>query len=202
MSYCTAADVRLVLGLDSTSEDTLLTTEYIPAAQAIIDAYCGGRPPRVRTFEASGDTTRKFHALSHVIGTVLHLQSELAQAPTTVTHNNGATTVIQTTNYILLNASDEQQAPYNKLQLIDGTTWTYNTALTPVNAISITGRFAYSVTVPNDIKLACIELVADRYRQKDTVQNMGLVTGGDGATMLPDAMPKRVLSLLDPYVWG
>ncbi len=199
MAYCTAADVRLVLGLDSTNDDTLLT-EYITDAKAVIDAYCGGKPPRIRTFEASGDTTRKYHALSHVIGTVLYLQTDIAQNPTTVTHNNGSTTVTQTTNYILLNATDEQVAPYNKIQLIDGTEWTYTS--TPVNAISVLGRFAYSVTVPADIKLACIELAADRYRQKDTVQNMGLVTSSDGAVILPDAMPKRVLALLDRYVWG
>ncbi len=199
MAYVTLAEIKYFIGKNlqgNTDEDTLLTS-LIAQAQAVIDSYCGGKPPRTRTFEASGDTTRKYNAIGDVIGKTLYLHADLAQTPTTVS-NNGSTYSVDT-HYVLLCDIAPHTPPYSRIQLISAD-WSYTT--TPINAITVTGRFAYSITPPNDIKLACLELVNVTYKQRDTVAGVfTAMTAENGAVMFPDGAAKRVLDRLEPYVW-
>jgi hypothetical protein len=205
--YATLAQIKAAITDKSeagagfpTSGDTNLTRLENAAARTI-DLYVSSILGRPRTFVAASDTTRTFHALSDVIGTILYTASDLAQTPSTVTHNNTATTVVVSTNYILRSKHAPHVAPYTALQLIDGTSWTYNTALTPVNAISITGRFAYSVTPPDDIVQATIQLTTSAWRQRHTTANVQSVTVSmDGTLIFPDGLPKQVVDLLQPYL--
>jgi hypothetical protein len=200
--YATLAQVKAALSDNSVSSnpypdkgDTNLS-RIITAASKSIDSKVS--LTRKRTFAASADTTLKFHALGDVIGTVLFTANDIAQTPTTVTHNNGATTVVVDTNYMLLSKDTPNAAPYTKLQLIDGTSWTYTG--NPVNAISITARFAYSVTPPDDIVNATIQLIIAWYRQRNTVANIqSAMVSTDGTLVFPDGFPKSVADMLEPY---
>lgn len=195
MTYITAADVKQHLGQNTPTTEDDLISDLIDQAQAVIESYCGGKPPRKRIFEASGDTTRTYNALGDVIGSTLYLHTDIC-AVTTVS-NNGST--VSAANYKLLSDNVPNAAPYNRIKLLS-TTWGYTT--NPEDAASITGRFAYSTTPPNDIKLACIELVIAAFRQRDTVAGVfAAMTGENGAVMFPDGMPKRVIDKLEPYVW-
>lgn len=201
--YATLAQIKAAItdkstagvGFPTMGDDNL--TQLENAAAKMIDTWVSRS--RLRTFVASADTTRAFHALGSVIGTTLYTSSDIAQTPTTVTHNNGATTVVVTTNYMLLSDHEPNAAPYSKLQLIDGTSWAYTT--NPVNAISITGRFAYSITPPDNIIRACIGLVVSMWRQRHTTANVSAATVSmDGTIVFPDGLPKSVVDLLEPYI--
>jgi hypothetical protein len=196
--YCTVAEVKYLIGDNlqaNTNNDTILTS-LITQARSVIDSYCGGKPPRIRTFEASGDSTRMFNALDP-IGRTLYLHDDLATTPSTVSDSTGTLTL--NTDYILLSDYTPPRAPYSRIKLLTRD-WTYSTY--PDNAITVTGKFAYSTTPPNDIKLACIELVTVAYRQRDTVAGVfASMTGENGAVIHPDGTAKRVIDKLEPYVW-
>jgi hypothetical protein len=190
MAYASLSDVREYLGGPPTTDNTLLTN-LIPRAQGIINAYTQ------RVFEASGDTTRYFDAIEDVdhLRRTLYLGQNDLCAITTVT--NGDSTVLTTSDYTTL---PKNYTPYYalKIKLNSSNVWTYST--TPEDAISISGRWAYSVTAPDDIKHACIRLVVWLYRQKDasSLGDVGSISQS-GVVVEPAALPSDVQLILIPY---
>lgn len=196
MAYVTLTEVKQLIGrnLDNNTKEDDLLNDLIARVQDAIDAYCSGRT-RKRTFEAIGDTVRTFNALGDVIGTTLFLHADLAQTPTTVS-NNG--TPVLSANYKLLCDAPPHNAPYTRIKLLSSE-WAYTS--TPEDAISITGRFAYSVTAPEDVKQAAVRLITAVFRQRDSLSNVDRATVSmDGTLFMPDGMPKDVCDLLEPYV--
>ena len=188
MAYATLAELKLYLNIGSSTDDVLLSS-LITRAQGVIDTYTK------RTFEASADTTRYFHAIDDVTDYTLHLDHDLYSV-TTVTNGDG--TVVSASNYVLLPAN-YRPAYAIALKWSSSVVWTYSTS--PENAISITGRWAYSLTAPSDIQQACIRLAAWFYRQKDThsdVDNSTIATGG--MVLVPQGVPKDVHALLKGYI--
>lgn len=187
MAYTTLTALKTYLGITAATDDALLT-DLIGRAGAIIDAYCG------RTFEAAADTTRTLDALRDVSEDrrTLYINADLAQ----VTSVSNAGVSVAPTAYVL----EPHTPPYYGLRLkaTSGQTWTYKDD--PEDAISITGRWAYSISAPGDIQQACIRLAAYLYRQRDTAGEIDrpLVTP-DGQTLLPGRMPEDVVLMLDPY---
>jgi hypothetical protein len=185
--YTTLAALKTYLAITTAGDDALLT-DLIGRAGAIIDAYCG------RTFEAAVDSTRTFDALRDVSsdGRTLYISPDLAQV-TSVT-NAGAT--VSPTLYI----AEPRTPPYYGLRLkrSSGRSWTWTTDAE--DAISITGRWAYSVSAPPDVQQACIRVASYLYRQRDTAGEIDrpLVTP-DGHTLLPGRLPEDVVLMLDPY---
>jgi hypothetical protein len=80
-----------------------------------------------------------------------------------------------------------------------GAGWTY--ADTPENAISVMGRWAYSVTPPADVVMATVDLTAYLYRRRG-VEGASLdrvVISPSGVTMAPPGFPQSVLSVVTRY---
>lgn len=188
MSYATTPELKLYLGITTSTDDVLLTA-LISRAQGIIDTYCK------RTFEASADTTRYFHAVHDVDQYTLYLDHDLYSV-TTLT--NGGGVAVSASDYVLLPAN-YKPAYAIALKWSASVVWTYSD--TPENAIAITGKWAYSLTAPADITHACIRLAAWLYRQKDNSADMSdvSVTTG-GAVMIPSGLPRDVWTLLERYV--
>lgn len=188
MAYTTAAAVKTWASIDNTTMDAALAV-IIPQVQAAIDRYCN------RTFEASSDTTRYFDALRDVSDDyrTLYLDTDLC-AITTVT--NGDSTTVTSSQYV---SEPRNITPYYALTLKQSATiaWTYDT--TPENAISITGKWAYSTSAPDDVVLAAIKwsLYLARGREADG-GNEAMFTAA-GFMVQPSAMPKDVKILLTPY---
>lgn len=188
MAYTTLAAVKAYLSIPTTTDDALLT-ELIARAQGILEAQTA------RIFEASIDSTKRFDALRDVSDDrrTLYVKPDLAQI-TSITNGDDAT--VASTAYVL----EPRSAPYYALRLkaSSGVAWTY--ATDPEDAISIVGRWAYSVNAPTDIQQACIRLAGWLYHQKDTAADIDrpMVTP-EGSTLLPGRLPADVLAIIEPY---
>lgn len=183
--YCTLSELKAYLGIGSEDDDTLLT-DLIERAQAMIESYCG------RVFETASDSTRVFDAARDVEGRALVLDADLCQI-TSITNGDGL--VVAANEYVTEPRND---APYRAIVLKSGadTAWTYDD--TPENAISITGRWAYSVSAPADITHACIRLAAYLYRQKDNPADGARVTA-EGVVLVASRLPPDVVDVLGRY---
>lgn len=184
MAYCSLTELRRQIGVTSTSDDTLLE-ELIEQAQALIDAQCG------RVFEAASDSTRTFDAVACVRGRLLILDGDLAQI-TSITNGDGET--LQTSHYT---TEPRNATPYWGIRLLSSSNryWTYNTD--PEDAISIVGRWAYSVTADDMVKKACLDTAHLMYSMRDNVADATRpLLAGDGTVLLPNEYPKSLRSLV------
>lgn len=191
MAYATIAQVKAYLGINSstTTEDDLLT-DLVERVQAFIDRYTG------RVFEAAADTTRKFDAKRDTSENrmLLSLDHDLVSV-TTIT--NGDATSVTSGQYVLLPANETPKFAI-RMKSSANKYWTYGDD--PEEAITIVGRWAYSLTAPSDIEMATIRLVSYIYRQKDNAGEFDRTILAGNSTLLPTQIPRDVLQYLDPYV--
>jgi hypothetical protein len=184
MSYTTVAAVKTYLGITAATDDALLGTLLV-GAQGWIESKTG------RVFECATDTTR-YVDYANVDGLTLRLPWDLCQ----ITSISNAGVAVLATSYV---TEPRYATPWYALTLkaSKGLAWQYLTD--PQDAISITGRWAYSLSAPDDIAQAALRLTAFLYRQKDaqvfdvTAQpDMGIIT-------VPQGLPRDVKLLLAPY---
>ena len=187
MAYTTTGAVKRYLGILESTDDELLR-ELIAAAQQTIDNHCR------RTFEASADTTRYFdYSPEYVDGYDLYLDADLC-AITTVT--NGDSVAVASNEYTTV---PRNTTPYHIIRILSDADvyWTYDDEW--MDAISITGRWSYSTTAPDDIEQACKRLASFFYKQRD--QQMFDVTAIEaGVVVSPVGIPADVRRILAPYV--
>lgn len=190
MAYATIALLKQYAGIDDGKHDVLLTS-LIERAQAAIERYVGF------SFEASADTTRTFDSKASVDGRTLWFDTWCCEI-TTVT--NGDSTVIAATDYATEPRND---APYYAITLLgsSGYTWASDDDGNPEDAISITGRWAYSTAAPADIEHITLRLALWMYRQRDNSTDLDRPMLAEGVTILPAMLPKDVLDVLDAYRW-
>jgi len=193
MAYATAALVKTYLSITSVADDALIGT-LITRAQAVIDNYTH------RTFEVTTNTTKFFDSYRNVTETTLLFNEglELATAPTTIT--NGDTTVlVLNTDCVTLPAN---ASPFYGIEMLRSTSnyWTQTAAGDNQRAISILGKWGYSLTAPDDIVAATIRLTAFFYRQRESNADLDrAVSVADGMVLLPSNLPNDVIGMLEPY---
>lgn len=194
MSYITAADLRAYIGAISTSDDTQLGFAA-SRAQQMIDTYCN------RTFEATADTTRYYNALDLRYGgdvdafsNELKLDVDLCQL-TSVT--NGNSEVIPN-NFLVLLPTNFTPKYSIKIKMNTSYVWTY--VGTPDTAISVLGRFAYSITAPADIVAACLALGKYIYKARtSTIDTDRAVLSSDGIVLPGKNIPDAITAQIEPY---
>lgn len=191
MAYCTTADVKAYTGITATADDTLIGL-LIARAQSMIDNETQ------RTFEAASDTTRHFDADLDTTDYLLdwtHYGLDLCQI-TSVTNGDG--TVITSNQYV---TEPRHATPWYGITLkaSTGLWWMPDANADSQNAIAIVGRWAYSITPPDDIKHACIRLATFLYRQKDSGVFDVVMVPGSGEMIVPQGMPKDVAVVLQRY---
>lgn len=193
MAYTTVANLKNYLGVSAGTDDALLQN-LIERAQKTIDSYCG------RTFEASADTTRKYCVGVDTQDDMLYLDEDLCQIGTggsIITDADGTSPVTLTvTEYV---TRPRNRAPYHAIELLDSSThdWTYTT--NPQNGITVTGRWAWSVTAPDDIVHACTRLAGYFYKQKDAGVFDTTAIPDAGIIQVPQGLPQDVKILLSNY---
>ena len=182
--YTTLNSLKSYLGVETSADDALLG-DLIGRASAAVDALCN------RTFSAGEDSTRRFDALLDVDGRTLWLDDDLCALTSVV---NGDDLSIAPGDLLL---SPRTGPPWSEIRLArsSAAVWTYDD--TPENAISVTGRWAYSVEPPADIVQATTRLAAWFYRQKDVGYEPARPTFGSVAYAAD--LPADVLTLLAPY---
>ena len=185
--YCSVTDPKTYLGISGTGDDSLLAA-LIASSQKAIDRHCH------RKFEAPADTTRTFDADRDVQWRTLFLDHDLCQI-TSIT--NGDDDVLTTAEYT---TEPRNETPYYAITLLwsSSVTWTYTNDTE--DAITIVGRWAFSLAAPDDVVQACRRLAAYLYRQKDNAQDLDRAVLVGNATILPTELPRDIKTLLAPYV--
>ena len=190
MSYCTLDDLKTYKNIKVDTKDVLLG-QSIERAQAAIDTECR------RTFESFADETRYLDAIDDVDGATLYLTvaGEICEI-TSVT--NGDDTVLAATDYV---TEPRTGTPSFALRLLasSGVTWLRKDNVDHENAIKIIGKWAYSLTAPDDITQACIRWAAWLFDQKDNAADLDRPIIAGNATILPAQVPTDVFGYLRPY---
>ena len=181
--YATLADLTAYLGIDTSTADDGLLSQFLTRAQAAVDGICH------RTFEASADSTRHYDYRS-VDDYMLYLDTDLC-AITSVVNGDGIT--IGAASYT---TEPRNMTPWFALRIRDvaGLVWDGWTT-----DIAVTGKFAYSTQAPADVAHATVRLAAWMYRQKDNTGSDAPMIAGD-VTILPARIPSDVEAMLAPYI--
>lgn len=197
MSYLTAAALRLELGIPATTGspadvalDAMLTSK-IADASALWDAETG------TTFEAATDTTHTLNAQDDVDGPLLYLRHDLAAVTSVV---NGDTTTVSPSDYVLLPTQPRKRGNSIRLMPTSAVGWTYTT--NPVNAISVTGKWAYSVTPPTNVVTAVRTLAAWLFKRKEQPgvgEDQITQISPSGVVLTSSTWPREVRLILDLY---
>jgi hypothetical protein len=188
--YATLPALQAYLDIGGTldANTTALLNSALTNASATIDDMTH------RTFVAALDSTRKHDALCDVEGLRLWLRGDLAQL-TSITNGDGATipltAIVTEPSYV---------APYYALvfKRTGSYSWTYNDA--PEEAISVTGRWAYSITPPDAIVQATLRLATWFYRQRDNALDLDRAVIVGNTTIAPSRIPADVITIIRPYL--
>ena len=188
MAYCGVDELKEYLGVTGTADDAMLLT-LLAAAQRTIDSYCA------RTFEATADTVRTFDSQRDVDGYTLTVDSDLCAITSIV---NGDGTTISNSHYV---TEPRNETPYYAIRLKTsaGKVWTSTVSGDSENAITITGKWAYSTSAPSDIAHVCKRLAAYIYRQKDNAGDLDRAVIAGNSTILPAQIPSDIRLMLAPY---
>lgn len=187
--YASIEECQEYLGIDQ-SDDSLIL-RLLMAVTKYVEKRTG------RVFESAKDTARfiPFDG-DHINGRDLFLPTDLAQITSIV---NGDGSLILPTAYV---TDPRYSLPFWKLTLKRNSGVSWLPGDDPDEAIAITGRWAYSVEVPEDIRQGVIRMVAWSYRQKDNSggENDRPIRSSDGVVLLPSRIPSDVGSFVDPYI--
>ena len=185
--YTDIGTVKSYLGNVPPTVDDALLTDFIAAAQSIIDSYCH------QSFEAGVDSTRYFDPTCDVDGRTLYVDAPLC-AITSVTNGDGV--VIAPSAYI---TEPRNMAPWFGLTLRSNSdvSWTYGGALD--NSIAIEGKWAYSASAPADIQQAATRLAAYLYRQRDNGFDLDRMIQTQNGVVVPFGLPTDIGELLAGY---
>jgi len=188
MSYVNLSTFKRYVGADATTDDDLLQ-DCLSDAQKYIETQTS------RIFECTADTTRYFDAFADTVQyRELFFDTDLCQI-TSVVNGDGAT--ITTAQYV---TNPRNITPYYSIQLKLSSTTYLNYDTSPENAIAVTGRWAYSLTPPQDIIHATKRLAKWYYNQRDTSAEVDRpMLTNSGATLLPSAIPKDISDILNTY---
>ena len=188
MAYCGVEELKEYLGVTGATDDAMLLT-LLAAAQRTIDSYCA------RTFEATADTVRTFDSQRDVDGYTLTVDSDLCAITSIV---NGDGTTISNSHYV---TEPRNETPYYAIRLkaSAGKVWTSTVSGDSENAITITGKWAYSTSAPSDIAHVCKRLAAYIYRQKDNAGDLDRAVIAGNSTILPAQIPSDIRLMLTPY---
>lgn len=190
--YTTLGELKSYLNITTTTDDALLE-DFIKKAESMVDTRCK------RVFVAASDSTRTFDAIENVSDDrlVLYLDHDLC-AVTSIT--NGDSTLVTSGQYVF---EPRNYTPYYAIRLRQDASisWTYDT--TPENAISIVGRWAYGVNVPDDIRGICTRLAVYLYRQKDNSADSTAdrpIMSASGTVLLPSKLSNDFYEVTAPYI--
>lgn len=187
MAYVTTTEVKNYLKISSSSEDTLLAF-LISSAQKFIETYTE------TVFEVSSDTTRTFDAILDTDGNRLYLDQWLATTPTSITNGDGI--AVSLSNVIL---QPRRSSPYYAIDIKSSVDleWAYDDE--PSGAITVVGKFGYSLTASDEIKLLTLRLIQWLFRQRDNADDLDRTILVGDTVLSPAKMPKDILSMMDRY---
>jgi len=175
----------------SGAADNALITALITRAQKYIESYTG------RTFEASTNTTRRFTIGEDTDGRLLYLDNDLCTIDAIVTNADGASpTTLTASEYI---TRPRNITPYFAIELLPSGNKSWEYTDDPQMGITVSGKWAYSTSAPDDIKHACVRLVNYFYHQKDSGVYDVTAIPDAGVITVPQGIPRDIKIILDTY---
>ena len=191
MAYVTIEQFKLWFSIAGDTEDEQIQ-QAINTAVTWFEGITG------RTYEAGADTTRYFDADRDTDRDTLYFyQLDLCQL-TSVVNGDGQT--IPNGDLI---TEPRQFGPYYalRLKLSSSHAWTYTD--TPEDAIAVTGRWAYSITPPDDVKQAVLDVAKSHYEQRlGNVDATQATASPSGFMLAPAGLPKSVWGAVKRYKRG
>lgn len=188
--YCTVADLKTYLGITGAADDTLLTN-LLSRAQKAIEVYTG------RVFKCAADTTRKFIVGQDTEGDTLYFDEDLCQVTSVSNDADGTPRALtKDTDYVTL---PRNRTPWYGFKILTSTSEFWDYTDDPETGVTVTGRWAYSITPPDDIVHACIRLAGYFYRQKDAGVFDVTAIPDAGVIQIPQGIPRDVKVILDGY---
>ena len=186
-AYTTVEAVKTYLAISGGADDVVLY-DCVTRAQAYIEA----ETQRVFSHAATG-VARYFTPGRDTDGATLWLDADLC-AITSITNGDGATIVAS--KYTM---EPRNVTPWYAIRLLgsSGISWTWLTD--PDGAITVTGKWAYSATPPNDIVQATIRLASFYYRQREQKQFATESFPSVGVVVTPGSLPKDVTQTIAKY---
>lgn len=190
MAFLIADDIKQYATITSTSDDDLIDTLIVAAEQFIRDY--------TRRIIVPVTQTRRYRwSVDRIQGQLLKLDEDLLEA-TGIVNGNGVTVGLSDVFYEPMNYGP----PYSLLRMkYSASVWNF----TVDGTINVTGKWGYTddpafVAPHTAFRQAGIRLVTWLYRQRSTSADADrpFVTG-DGITIMPSALPKDVLQLIEPH---
>lgn len=186
--YLEVEELKQYLNLNNTSQDEIIES-MILASQDYVEHKTH------RIFASEADDTRYFNPLTDAYGgsRVLRINEDLISI-TSITNGDGE--VVSSSDYSLIQIKNHIIEV--SLKRSTGLFWTYDED--PENAITIVGRWAYSLTPPNDIVQATKRLASYLFWQKDNANDLDRPFILGQITAMPPAMPRDVERILGRYI--
>ncbi len=195
VDYAALEEVRAyaVFKTQDEANDTLLE-DLITQVSRLIDKLTG------RTFAPDADTTY-YVPFCKVEGRDLFLGEMDYPLLSVTTLKNGDGTTIASTEYLLLPRAHANTAPrFNTIRLKETSDVDWEDDDDGDGFIEITGKWGWSLTVPEDVKLATIEAVAYVFKNRKTIENSERAqASGDGLLLMPSMLPKRTIAVIEAY---
>jgi len=186
--HITTTEFKLYKNIQGGSDDTLIGT-FIAQAQQMVETHTG------RVFEAIANTTRYFDAELNIDGNLLYFDRDLYSI-NSITNGDGV--VIAAGEYV---TEPRNGPPFYAIRLKGSSTVAWTFTNDAENAIAISGKWAYSETVPEDVKWATLRLASYLYEQRKNAGDLDRpVVISNNVTMLPARLPKDVADTLIHYV--
>lgn len=190
MAYPTITDLKLLLGITASSENTLLTQINDGAKE-----YAERRTGRV--FE-SASAARSFPLMPRYIDGTKRLLTTRGMDFTSVSSLvNADGSTISSTDYTLLPVGAlVDNKPYYQIRLTDASGLTFSGD----GLVVVTAAWGFDTTCPAPVFTAIMELGAITYRARMT-GNAGAVQqiGQQGLIVQPGGIPATITDVLDAY---
>jgi len=199
-TYAEVADLKVYLDITSNSEDMLLEL-MLEAATQMIDTACHRRFVPAGHGQQQVPETFKFTPLSErsngnlLDDYTLNLGMDLLSL-TSITNGDG--TPIPVSGVVLLPSNT---TPANMIRIKSSSSyfWTYTES--PEEAVSVTGKWAYSEHPPKSIELACLRLAGYLYKQRELGPDSDrAVLSADGVVLAAPKIPGDILTILAPFI--
>lgn len=194
MSYPDLAEIKDYLEIPAANvKDDALLTQLRTGAIGYIEGPAGAG----RVFAVAADTTRRFDAERDVDRETrrrLYIWDDLAQI-TSITNGDGLAVPLSD-----IATEPRNEGPYYALTIKRSSSQVWTWSDTPEDAISIVGRWGYSVTPPADVAHAMKGIVAYFYRRRASSGDADRPIVGEGGAIIAAAqVPRELRAVVEGY---
>lgn len=178
---CTLAQVRAMINLTGTGDDSLISDVLIPAASQMIEGEVQF------TFGTLQGNLNLFAGHPYLINDTLYFRDNLVIGVDAIQTDNG--TLTANTDYVLLPLNF---SPKYGARLM---TWNALNVSNPAGTLTVTGTLGYG-SIPSDVNFAATKLAAWMYQTRDSDGQIQVV---NDITTVPAEAPPMVKSILSKY---